>query len=705
MKKIFKTLLIMTVVVSAPAMAQNEANPLLQEWNTPYGTPPFSKIENRHYAPAVRQAIEMAEANVKAIKKSKEPPTFANTIEALERSSETLDRITGVLFNLDECNTNDELSAIVMQLTPELTRHENSVWMDEGLFERVKAVYDNRGGLTAEERMLTEKTYKAFVRNGVNLDRKAKKEYEQTSEELARLGVQFNKNVLADNNAFALNVTDKALLAGIPDGVLASAKEEAQKRGLQGWTLTLDYPIYGPVMQHADSRSLREQMWRAYNSRGNHGDANDNNEVIRRTVALRHRLAQLLGHKDYLDYKLDRTMAHDAATLNDFMLQLIGAAYSAAKRDLDSVAKWADDNQIFYPLQRWDFSYLAEKLKQERYDFDAEALRPYFQLEQVRKGIFDLYGKLYGISFKEVDNIDKYHPDAKTFEVWDGERFMGVLYMDMFPRASKRGGAWMTEFRGQNKYDGRETRPLVQVVTNFSKPTADAPSLLSFDEVETFMHEMGHAMHAMLSDVTHESLSGTNVYRDFVEMPSQVMENWCREPEWLNTFARHYKTGAAIPEEYIKKIIASDRYLAGWLCIRQLSLGLVDLSYHTLVEPLQGPVENFERQHMIELLPPIEGCNTSTSFTHIFAGGYAAGYYSYKWSEMLDADVFDQFRKAGIMDRANAMRFRNEVLSKGGSEDPAALFRNYMGRNPSPKALLLREGFIDDAQATKTMNP
>ncbi|MDY5969156.1 MAG: M3 family metallopeptidase, partial [Bacteroidales bacterium] len=466
----------MTVVVSAPAMAQNDANPLLQEWNTPYGTPPFSKIENRHYAPAVRQAIKMAETNVKAIKKSKEAPSFANTIEALERSSETLERITGVLFNLDECNTNDELSAIVMELTPELTRYENSVWMDEGLFERVKTVYDKREGLTAEERMLTEKTYKAFVRNGVNLDKKAKKEYGQASEELARLSVQFNKNVLADNNAFALNVTDGAMLSGIPANVLATAKEEAKKRGQQGWTLTLDYPTYGPVMQYADNRSLREQMWRAYNSRSNHGDANDNNEVIRKIVALRYRMAQLLGYKDYLDYKLDNTMAHDAKVLNDFMVQLINASYPAARRDLDSVARWADDHQIYYPLQRWDFSYLAEKLKQERYSFDAEALRPYFQLERVRQGIFDLYGKLYGLSFKEVNNIDKYHPDVSTFEVWDNKKFMGVLYLDMFPRPSKRGGAWMTEFRGQNKYDGRETRPLIQVVTNFSKPTADAPS-------------------------------------------------------------------------------------------------------------------------------------------------------------------------------------------------------------------------------------
>lgn len=675
--------------------------------------------------------MQMTKERIADIVGNNEAPTFSNTVVALEESSCELNRVCNLLFNLDECDTSDELSKVVMQLAPVLTAFENEVWMDEQLFLRVKRVYEQYcighpcdDSLTSEDLQLLRNTYRAFLRNGVNLQEQDKETFRHNSEELSQLEVKFNKNVLEDHNAFALNITDEKQLLGIPDDVKAAAREEAQKRGLTGWTLTLDAPFYRPVMQYAHNRELRETLYRAYNMRGNNRNENDNSDVIRRIVWLRHEQARLLGYPDYLSYRLQRTMAKMPARLSDFLTQLINAAYPAAQRDFQEVLDFIDKEGTSHnSIARWDFSYYAEKLKQERYSFDSELLRPYFQLERVRDGIFELYGKLYGITFREVNDIEVYHPDVKTFEVWDYSgskaistpdesthntcnveiqntqdepRIVGVLYLDMFPRKSKKGGAWMTEFREQ-KAPG--TRPLVQVVCNFTKPVDGKPSLLSFNEVETFMHEMGHAMHGMLSDVHYESLSGTNVYRDFVEMPSQLMENWCREPEFLNTFAHHYITGKPIPQEYIEKIIASDNYLSGWLCLRQLSLVLTDLFFHTIREPLpQGEsIDSLERKHMIELLPEVEGCNTSTAFTHIFCGGYAASYYSYKWSEMLGADIFQRFKERGLFNHDNAMQFRREVLSRGATVEPDILFRNFMARDPDLKEYLKRDGLLTNA--------
>ncbi len=688
----------MDTIIAPTTCHSDNNNPLLQEWHTPFGTPPFSIIRNEHYLPAIRTAMAMAQEELHRIVENDEAPSFANTIEALEATGRRLNRITSLLFNLDECHTNDELSEIVMTITPELTRFDNQIWMNEALFARVKQVYETEmenPHRTAEQQMLIEKSYKAFVRNGVNLSADDKEEYRRNSEELAQLSVQFNKNVLADDNAFALNVADASRLSGIPDNILAEAHEEATRRGQEGWIFTLAYPIYGPVLQYADDRALREEMYRAYNTRGNRNNEHNNGNIIRRMTALRLRQAQLLGYPDYLSYKLDNTMAKQPAVLNDFMTRLIHAAYPAAERDLRQVQDWLQAHGDTTLLQRWDFSYYAEKLKQEKYSYDSEALRPYFQLEKVRQGIFDLYGKLYGITFCADNEIEVYHPDVTAYTVHDGDKVMGVLYLDMFPRESKRSGAWMTEFRGQCLIGNEEQRPQIQVVCNFTKPVGDTPSLLTFDEVETFMHEMGHAMHGMLSQVSYESLSGTNVYRDFVEMPSQLMENWCREADFLQTFAQHYKTGETLPADLLDKMRNSDQYLSGWLCLRQLSLGLADLAYHTISQPLEENIYTFERHHMIELLPGVEGCNTSTAFTHLFSGGYAAGYYSYKWSEMLDADIFDQFRQHGLFNRDYALRFRHEVLSKGGSEDPSTLFRNFVGRDPDLQAYLLRDGLVD----------
>lgn len=694
MAKYTKILLLMTIVSTAvPALGQT--NPLLEDWNTPHQTPPFSLIRTEHYAPAMRAAIKEAEANIGNIVKQKEAATFENTIVALQTASERLDRISGVLFNLNECNTDSAMQQVVMELTPELTRYENSVSMNEKLFARVKAVYEQRDKLelTTEQRTLLENTYKGFVRNGVNLSGRDKKIFAKNSERLAELSQKMNQNVLADNNNYILHITKERDLNGLPENVKAAARQEAAERDMDGWVFTLAYPSFGPFITYADNRDLREQMWRAYNSRGNRGNENDNNEIIREMTLLRYQQAKLLGYSNYSEYVLSNRMCETPAQLSKFFDQLLDASMPYAIQDLKDVSNYASRHGAKLPLQRWDFSYWSEKMKQDKYDFDEELLRPYFQLENVRQGIFNLYGRLYGLTFKEAHDIDIYHPDVKVYEVYDGNRFMAVLYLDMHPRASKRSGAWMTEFRNQSNIDGNEVRPLIQVVCNFSKPVGDKPALLSFDEVETFMHEFGHAMHGMLSDCTYPGVSGTSVKRDFVELPSQVMENWCYEPEFLNTFARHYQTGATIPMEYIQKIRAAEKYLAGWLCVRQLSLGLVDFAFHTITEPIEGPIEVFERAHMKELLPAVQGTNTSTAFTHIFAGGYASGYYGYKWAEVLDADVFSKFKQNGIFDKTTAEAFRNEVLSKGGTEHPAVLFRNFMGRDPKIDALLQRCGF------------
>lgn len=696
MNTIIKSLLIMAVTTIAMPVGAQESNPLLADWTTKHETPPFEKIENQHYIPAIREAVKEAESNIKKITSRKGTPTFENTIVALETASQKLDRITNVLFNLNECNTDPEMQQIVMEITPELTRFSNSVSMNEKLFQKVKSVYDRRNqlGLTREQMMLVENAYKGFERNGVNLSKGDKKLYAQYSEELDLLSQKFNQNVLADNNSYILHITEAKDLSGLPQNVVTAAREEAQRRNLEGWVFTLAYPSYGPFLTYADNRDLREQIWKAYNSRGNRGGETDNNEVIRRMADLRYRQARLLGYGSYTEYVLKERMAETPEKLASFIEDLLNNCKEPAMRDLMDVQRFATKCGLKGAVQRWDFSYYSEKLKQKKYDFDAELLRPYFQLERVRQGIFDLYGRLYGLSFVEAPDIQRYHQDVKVYEVYDGSRFMGVLYLDMFPRESKRSGAWMTEFRGQSNLDGHQVRPLIQVVCNFSKPVGDKPALLSFDEVETFMHEFGHAMHGMLSDVTYPSLSGTNVYRDFVEMPSQVMENWCYESQFLNTFAKHYETGDTIPGEFIQKIKDSEKFMAGWLCLRQLCLGMVDMSFHSQTEPITIPIEQFEQGHMVELLPPVEGCNTSTAFTHIFAGGYASGYYGYKWAEVLDADIFGAFKKNGIFDKATAARFRSEILSKGGTEHPSVLFRNFMGRDPDQSAFLLRSGFI-----------
>ena len=659
-------------------------NILLQEWELP----PFDQIKIEYYEPAVRAAIDEAERNVEAIATSAEEPTFENTVEALECASRRLDRISAVMMNLNECCTSEELQEVVMKLEPLMTRFSMKVMTDERLYERVKScelrVKSCGENLSVEQQTLLDNTLKSFVRHGVALPAEQREQYKKNEEELSELKLRFSQNALADLNDWTLHITDEADLAGLPPTVRAAASEEAQGRGLDGWLFTLAAPSYGPFMTYSDRRDLREKMYRAYGSIGGRGNEHDNNEVIRRIVTLRAEQAHLLGYDTYCDYVLENRMVQSLPNLRRFMQELKDAVLPAAEKELSEV-------QEDSALMPWDFSYYAEKLKQQRYSFDSEVLRPYFPLDAVREGIFGLYGRLYGLRFEEDKAVPVYHEEVRAYRVFDGDREMGLLYLDMFPRQSKRSGAWMTEFRGQYG----SVRPQIQVVCNFSKPTADTPSLLRFSEVETFMHEMGHAMHGMLSEVQYESLSGTNVKRDFVEMPSQVMENWCYEPEFLSTFARHYRTGEPLPTEYIDKIRAAQNHMAGWLCLRQLNLGFTDIAFHTMgVESGKWKAESVEAQAMTNLLPRVEGCCTATSFSHIFGGGYASGYYGYKWAEVLDADIFSRFKHDGIFNRETAEAFRREILSRGGTEHPAVLFKNFMGREPDNQALLKRMNLL-----------
>ena len=651
-------------------------NVLLHDWEFP----PFDQIRIEDYEPAIRSAIEEAERTLEAIATSPEPPTFENTVEALECADRRLNRVSSIMLNLNECCTSEELQEVVMRMEPLMTRFSMKVMTDERLYRRVKKVSEHSDySENPEKRTLLENTLKAFRRHGVALEGEARERYKRNEEELSELKQRFSRNALADMNEGTLHLTSEADLEGLPEAVRSAAREEAEARGLEGWLFTLAAPSYLPFMTYSARGDLREKMYRAYGSIGGRGNGNDNNEVIRRIVALRAEQAGLLGFPTYCDYVLEDRMVQSLGNLRRFMDDLKAAVLPAARQDLADVGATA----------AWDFSFLAERLKQQRYDFDSESLRPYFPLDAVREGIFGLYGKLYGLHFEPAPDVPVYHEDVSVFRVSDDTAALGILYLDMHPRPSKRSGAWMTEFRGQ--YGA--VRPQIQLVCNFSKPTANTPSLLRFSEVETFMHEMGHAMHGMLSNVKYESLSGTNVKRDFVEMPSQVMENWCYEPEFLATFARHWQTGEPLPTEYVDKIRAAQNHLAGWLCLRQLNLGYTDIAFHTMSD-VAGKAEDVESRAMENLLPRVDGCCTSTNFSHIFGGGYASGYYGYKWAEVLDADIFSRFKADGIFNRDTAEAFRREILSRGGTEHPAVLFRNFMGREPDNKALLKRMNLL-----------
>ena len=672
-------------------------NPLLTESKLPFGAPQFDKIRNEHYMPAFEQGIAEAKAEIDAIANNPEAPSFENTIEAMEYSGETLDRVSSIFYNLMEADVNEQMQQIAEEVAPMLNDYSMYVSLNEKLFERVKAVYEQRDSLALEKDQLKllENTYRSFTRNGANLQGEDREKYSRISEELSLTTLAFQKNLLAATNAYVLNITDSTKLDGLPAYVVDAAAESAAEKGLEGWAFTLDYPSYSPFMKYCNDRELRRQMYMAYGSRAVGGEYS-NCENVSKIIDLRIQSAQLLGYRTYADYALEVRMAKDAGTVNKFLADLMNPSLPYARADVKMVEDFARKNGFEGDrLMGWDFSYWSEKLQKAEYDLSEELLKPYFKLENCIDAVFDLAHRLYGINFKIREDIPGYHKDVKVYEVTDEDgSHLALFYADFFPRPSKRGGAWMTEFRGQSIKDGVERRPFISIVTNFSKPTASTPSLITHYEFTTFLHEFGHALHGMLAEGRYGSLTGTSVARDFVELPSQIMENWGYEPEYLNTFAKHYQTGESIPMELIDKIVASKNYLSGYSQVRQLQFGLLDMAWHSLESLPQTDPVSFEKAALkpYEVMPGVAETAISPGFSHIFAGGYAAGYYSYKWAEVLEADAFSLFQEKGIFNTEVSHSFRENILSRGGSEDAAVLYRNFRGHDPEPEALMKKLG-------------
>ncbi len=674
-------------------------NPFLQPYATPHETVPFHLIRLEHYEPAIREGMRQEDEEIAAIVTNTEAPTFANTILPLAESGKLLERVTTVLFNLMSAETCDELEAIAEKMMPELSEHSNNISLSPELFARVKAVYEQRETLTLtpEERQLLEKTYDGFRRNGANLSDADKETYRRLSMELSTLTLRFSQNHLKETNRYELVLTQAEQLKGLPPSAVEAAAHTAAEKGKEGWVITLQAPSYVPFMKYSDCRDLRRELYMAYNTQCTHDNEQNNFDIVRQLVNHRMELARLLGYTDYADYVLRKRMAEDSAHVYRLLDDLLEAYTPAAHREVAEVEALArrlegDDFQ----LMPWDFSYYSEKLKNEKYQFDEEALRPYFELSRVKEGVFGLATRLYGITFRRNPDIPVYHPDVDAYEVFDTDgSYLAVLYTDFHPRAGKRSGAWMTSYKEQwTEADGTDSRPHVSVTMNFTKPTADKPALLTFSEVTTFLHEFGHALHGMFARTRFQSMSGTNVYWDFVELPSQFMENFAIEKDFLHTFARHYQTDAPIPDEWIQRIVDASNFNVAYSCLRQVSFGLLDMAWYTRREPFSGDVAAYERQawQRAQLLPPVDGTCMSVQFGHIMSGGYSAGYYSYKWAEVLDADAFSVFKQHGIFDRATADSFRQHILSKGGTEHPMTLYKRFRGQEPTIDALLKRNG-------------
>ena len=672
--------------------AELKGNPFVEEWNTPYQTPPFSRIELKHYEPAFDYAIELNRAEIDAIINNPEAPTFENTIVAMEQAGELLGRVSGVFFVLNGSCTSDEMQQIALNVTPKLTELSNDVSLNPELFARVKAVYDQREelNLDVEDMQLLEQTYKGFARSGALLEGEDQELYRQYTSELSQLTLAFGQNSLAATNAFSYNITDPAKVEELPDFVKEGMAADAESRGEEGWTLTLHAPSYVPFMTYSSQRDIKEALYRAYNSRAFGGD-NDNMENIRRIAELRLKIANLLGYECYADYVLEDRMAESTPTVRGFLNELLDATFDYAKRDVETVAEYARSLGFEGDFMPWDWAYYSEKYKEEKYAINDEQIKPYLQLENAKNAVFMLANRLYGLTFTETKEIEVYHPEATAYEVKDANgELLAVLYLDFFPRESKNQGAWMTEFRGVSVRNGEELRPLVSLVMNFTKPTANTPSLLTFDEFTTFLHEFGHGLHGILAKGKYESINGTSVKRDFVELPSQIMENWATEKEYLDLWAKHYQTGEPMPAELVEKIIAAKNYLAAYYNVRQLSFGMLDLAYHTITSPIEGDIRDFEVNAIAptQVTAVVEGTAMSPAFTHIFSGGYATGYYGYKWAEVLAADAFSYFDENGIFDQEVANKFRYEVLEKGGHEHPMTLYVNFRGHKPQTQALI-----------------
>ena len=683
-------------------------------FHTLHGTAPFSQIKLEDYEPAILEAMKQEDEAVETIINNPEPPTFLNTIAP--RTGELLERVTSIFFNLVNADTSDEMDELAQKLSPMLTEHYARIMHNEKLFERVKQIWENPGELNDEQRKLLGDTYDAFVRGGALLSKEDKEKFAAIETELGQLGLQFSQNELKQTNDYELHVTNPDDLAGLPDTAKDAAALAAKEKGKEGWLFTLHAPSYGPFLTYADNRELRRQMYLAKNTLCCKGDAYDNREIVRKIVNLRLELAKLLGYKCFADYALKDRMAKTTGRVNELIEKLYAAYMPVAKEEVKTLtatpipSKGGGDGdaggQFTPPLEgtgeAWDWAYYSHKEQLRKYNIDSEMLRPYFQLQKVKDGIFGLATRLYGITFRLQPDIEVYHPDVEAYEVFDADgSFLAVLYADFFPRASKQSGAWMTDFSEQFVDEaGTDHRPHVSIVMNLTKPTEEKPSLLTLSEVETFLHEFGHALHSIFSKVHYKAQSGTNVLRDFVELPSQLMENFAVEPEFLHTFANHYETGEPLPDELIQRIRQSRNFHCGYACIRQLSFCMLDMAYHTLTEPLTEDILDFESKawSRTQLLPAVPDTNMSVQFSHIMSGGYAAGYYSYKWAEVLDADAFSLFLEKGIFDKETASRFRREILSKGGTADPMRLYVNFRGKEPDIQALLKRNGIASDKQ-------
>lgn len=678
---------------------QNTQNPLLQPFKGIHQTAPFSLIKIEHYIPAFEAAIEETKKEIQEIIDHPQPADFANTVVALDLAGERLERIKAIFFNLNSAETSDEMQSIAQEIAPKLSDFSNDITLNEQLFNRIREVFNQRASLSlnTEETTLLEKTFRRFVRSGANLSEADKARYREITKELSQLGLKYQQNVLAETNSFEMLITDPKDLSGLPESIVDMAAQTAKSKDKKGWLFNLQHPSYVPFMKYADNRHLREHMFRASSSRGNHDNEYDNKELIRRIVALRQEKALLLGFKTHAEYKLQERMAEKPEKVIEFLDDLHQKSKPFALKEFEEVQQYAARLGFKDKLQRWDWGYYSEKLKSEKYDFTDEEVKPYFQLEKVIEGVFLLAEKLYGLHLKESKDIEVYHPEVNAFEVLDEKnKLVAVLYLDFFHREGKRQGAWMTDYRSQSNVNGQEIRPHVSLVTNFSKHTENAPSLLTFDEVTTFLHEFGHGLHGMLSQCQFPGLSGTSVYWDFVELASQIHENWAYEKEWLDLFASHYQTGEKMPEELITKIQKAQNFQAAYMMERQISFALLDMAYHNRTQPVSGDLKDFELQAIAstDLFDPVEGSLQSSSFSHIFAGGYDAGYYSYKWAEVLDADAFSLFKQNGIFDRPTADSFRINILEKGGSQHPMILYKAFRGQEPTSEALLKRSGLM-----------
>ncbi|RRQ46237.1 M3 family metallopeptidase [Chryseobacterium sp. SC28] len=673
-------------------------NPLLQKFNTKYTSAPFADIKEEHYLPAFQELIKISENEIEEIANNPEPPTFENTIEAMAFSGEQLDRVSSIFFNLNSAETNDEIQKIAQDVSPLLTEFSSKISQNEKLFGRIKAVYDEKDKLELndEQEMLLNETYKGFVRSGALLSEEDKKKLEKINMDLSIKSLQFGQNVLASTNSYFKHITNKEELKGIPEAVLQQYEEDAKEKGLEGYVITLQYPSYLPAMTYAENRELRKELALANGKKSFDGSEFDNQNLIKEIVKLRQEKAELLGYKNYANFVLEERMAQSPEKVFAFLNELLEKAKPYAEKEIEELKTLAKADGI-EEIQSFDHAFYAEKLRKQKFDIDDEELKPYFQLEKVQEAVFGLAGKLFGLEFKEINDIQKYHEDVKTFEITEvgnkldaSTHFKALLYVDYHPRKGKRAGAWMTSYKNQYKKDGENSRPHISVVCNFTKPTKETPSLLTFQEVTTLFHEFGHALHGVLADTTYPNLSGTSVKWDFVELPSQFLENFCYEPEFLKTFAKHYQTGEILPDEKIEKIAQSKSFMEGYQTMRQLGFGLLDMAYHTKSDKVSD-IKTFEAEETkaTNLYPSNPETAVSPSFSHIFQGGYSAGYYSYKWAEVLDADAFQYFKENGIFNPEIAAKYK-VLLSSGGTKDPMTLYKNFRGSEPKVESLLKR---------------